>query len=1191
MTTPLTRPIISLAIAAVLVAAAPRPAAADDTELFVGEAVAAAPSRPNIMFILDTSGSMSSNVTTQIPFDPATVYSGSCRVDRIYWSSNGRPPSCGTDQYFAATAFTCNAARAALDTSGSAPVAKAARWRSSRSRWETLSTGDHTSSVECEADAGIHGVDAASSKKWAANGGSGPWTSNPASKINWSTGAAYTFYTGNYLNWRTSSTITRTRLEIMQEVATNVLDSLGNNVNVGLMRYSNDGGGGGESEAQGGMVINQMEPIEDAREDMKAAINAWAPSGWTPLSETLFEATQYFRGDKVFFGGGSDTANFPSAFSRSDRFTGNPNGDTPSIAESRQSGDKAYYDSPMDQDCQKSYIVYLTDGEPTMDNEANDAIQGLPDFATVTGSATCDIEANLQYNNSGRCTDDLAKWLHEADLRPDRPGVQNVTTYWIGFGDEVRGSALLQESAQRGGGRFYEAADTAELTEAFTDIIARILSQTTTFTSPTVAVNAFNRTQNLNYLYMSVFKPTTSYRWLGNIKKYRVTPEGVIRDANDNLAVDPNTGFFVDGSQSFWSSGPDGADAEMGGAAGELTNPSGRTVYSNLTANSGTLNEDLSDLKNPANLTLANSLLLGVSSSVPVAGRPSVDELVDWAYGYDVADEDGDTDVTEARMDMGDPLHSRPATVIYGGPANDPDITLYATTNDGMLQAINASTGQELWSFMPRDMLGRIEELHDNAEVTSRVYGLDGVVKVVRLDRNNNGTIEPAGTDLDGNGSVSEQEKDKVFLYFGMRRGGSSVIALDVTVRSTPKLMWIIGPSELPGVGETWSTPTVTRVNVNRTWPTSNPDKMVLVFGGGYDPAQDTISYVADNVGNRIYMVDALTGSLIWRAGPTADSGAQLPLAKMTNAIPADVRPVDLTGDGFADRMYAADMGGRVWRFDVHNGQAASSLVTGGVFASLGTGDLATKTGAAADAANRRFFYAPDVSLMRVGTTNWINVAIGSGHREKPITDQTVVNRFYSLRDFNIFSQVANTQYKATCGSSETSPCHQIITDDDSRLVDVTTDLSPTIPAGGVGWRMNLQDTGEKVLAESRTFQNKLYFTTYSPQQRAYNPEFCVATVGLNRLYVVDAATGKPVINYDTSTPGATTASDRSKELAQGSIAPEAIFVFPTPDADPNDPNAPVPAVPPLCLVGLESCGQGLTNPPVRTYWQQRGTN
>ena len=132
--------------------------------------------------------------------------------------------------------------------------------------------------------------------------------------------------------------------------------------------------------------------------------------------------------------------------------------------------------------------------------------------------------------------------------------MQNVTSYWIGFGDDVAsGTAFLEKVAQRGGGKYYSAADTAELTEAFSEIISKILEQTTTFTSPTVAVNAFNRTQNLNYLYMSVFKPATSYRWLGNIKKYRVTQDGEIRDVNDNAAVDPNNGFFENGSQSYWS--------------------------------------------------------------------------------------------------------------------------------------------------------------------------------------------------------------------------------------------------------------------------------------------------------------------------------------------------------------------------------------------------------------------------------------------------------------------------------------------------------------------------------------------------------------------------------------------------------------------------------------------------------------
>jgi len=1191
MTTFRKRSLATLAATAAVAMLANTPAGADDTELFVGAAVAAAPSRPNILFVMDTSGSMDTNVVTQVSFNSADTYSGSCRADRVYWSRNSTVPNCSTGQYVAASAFTCNAAQPNLSSSGIAYVTKAARWRAgSRNRWETLSSSDNSSSIECEADAGIHGQTAASTKKYAADGSTnGPWSSNAANKIDWNRGEPITFYSGNYLNWKASPTITRTRLEIMQEVLTSLLTNLDNNVNVGLMRYSNDTGNDNDAAAQGGMVVKEMGRIEDNREAMKTEINSWNAAGWTPLSETLYEATQYYRGDKVYFGGGENTTLFPSAYNlvnssygKSDKFTSTPNGDTPSVTASRNASDKTLYDSPADQDCQKNYLVYLTDGLPTQDNEANARIESLPNFATINGRATCDgTESN------GKCTDDLSKWLHEADLRADRPGVQNVTSYWIGFGDDVAsGTAFLEKVAQRGGGKYYSAADSAELTEAFSEIISKILEQTTTFTSPTVAVNAFNRTQNLNFLYMSVFKPATSYRWLGNIKKYRISPAGEIRDVNDNAAVDPNNGFFESGSQSYWSDSVDGADAELGGAAGELKTPATRKIYSNLTVNSGTLTEDLSALKASGSLTLANLLLLGVASNVAVTGRPSVGNLVDWAYGYDVLDENGNSDFTEARKDMGDPLHSRPSTVIYGGPADDPDITLYATTNDGYLQAVNAKTGAELWAFVPRLMLNRIEKLYDNDDVTSRVYGLDGAVKVVRLDRNGNGIIEPDGTDIDGTDGIEENEKDKVFLYFGMRRGGSSYIGLDVTVRTAPKLLWVLGPSELPGVGETWSAPSVARVNVDRTWTTSNPDKMVLVFGGGYDVAQDTVGYVADGVGNRIFMVDAITGSLIWRAGPTSDGSAQLSLAKMTNSIPGDVRVTDLSGDGFADRMYAADMGGRVWRFDIRNGQAAADLVWGGVFASLGNGDLAVKTDATK---NRRFFYSPDVALMKVGTTNFINIGIGSGHREKPITDVTAVNRFYSLRDFNVFSPVQNSQYKTTCGTSETSPCHQIITDGDTRLLDVTTDMNPTIPAGGVGWRMNLQDAGEKVLAESRTFQNRIYFTTYSPEEREYNPEYCVATVGLNRLYIVDAATAKPVVNFSDPTSPPTDVSDRFKELAQGSIAPEAIFVFPTPDADANNPNPP--AVPPICLVGLESCGSGLTNPPVRTYWEQRGSN
>ena len=42
-------------------------------------------------------------------------------------------------------------------------------------------------------------------------------------------------------------------------------------------------------------------------------------------------------------------------------------------------------------------------------------------------------------------------------------------------------------------------------------------------------MNAFNRTQNLNDLFMTVFAPSDQYHWAGNLKKYRLLANGTIK--------------------------------------------------------------------------------------------------------------------------------------------------------------------------------------------------------------------------------------------------------------------------------------------------------------------------------------------------------------------------------------------------------------------------------------------------------------------------------------------------------------------------------------------------------------------------------------------------------------------------------------------------------------------------------------
>jgi type IV pilus assembly protein PilY1 len=72
---------------------------ADDTEIYVGLNQGQSVAKPNVLFILDTSGSMGTEVTTTTPFDPAQTYAGDCASNKIFWSTTGRAPDCDDDNW------------------------------------------------------------------------------------------------------------------------------------------------------------------------------------------------------------------------------------------------------------------------------------------------------------------------------------------------------------------------------------------------------------------------------------------------------------------------------------------------------------------------------------------------------------------------------------------------------------------------------------------------------------------------------------------------------------------------------------------------------------------------------------------------------------------------------------------------------------------------------------------------------------------------------------------------------------------------------------------------------------------------------------------------------------------------------------------------------------------------------------
>jgi type IV pilus assembly protein PilY1 len=1154
------------------------PALAEDVELFVGSAFSSNQARPNILFILDDSGSMASTVYTQTAYDPAgPAYPamGNCRATRVYFSTNGVPPDClnsNPNQYFDRTALHC---RHALDAFA---VADGGRYQDvmvsydsgTQKRWEKFSTSEHSRPIECQDDtpdssigyAGHGSTAAATPNVYPRNGNTtSRWTNTLATNggFAWGgseTGTTYWLFDGNYLNWYFSPGTPSTRLQVMKEVANNVLNSI-NGVNVGLMNFSNWTALPPASE--GGPVRYAMENVATGRAGMQAAISGMTavnidfttnpitlPSKWTPLSETLYESTLYWMGGNVRFG------------------LGNPQ----SVAASRLAADQSQYLSPIGLSCQKNHVVLLTDGQPTYDTSANAAIVALRDaedepFTELVG-ATCDADAAEQDYpagaeptpsiSEGACLDDLAAFMQKGDLSP-LPGQQNVVTHTVGFHVDL---PILEQTAARGGGKYYTATDTASLTNALTDIVTNIVQTQTTFTSPAVSVNSFNRTRNLNDLYISVFRPTATEHWPGNLKKYRLrVTDGLIVDANDEVAIDPATGFFAESSQSYWSADVDGPDVELGGAANEI--PASRNVYTYLG------DPDLTATSN----RVATTNTLGITDALlntGGAGLPARNEVINFINGLDAADVDNDGVLTEARNQMGDPLHAQPASVIYG-PTVD-DAVLYFATNDGFLHAIDPTDGSEKWAFVPEEFLGNQVDFFLDSSTVTKTYGIDGSLRV-QMVRDNDGVIEP----LDG---------ERVYLFFGVRRGGDIYYGLDVTDPDEPQLLWRHDSSTLPGIGQTWSAPTPARINISgASYDVENPDQLVLVLGGGYDTDQDNSTPSTDSIGNSIYIIDSVNGNVLWRAssaGATQNfSTAAGRNGTMAYSIPADVKVVDMNTDGFADRMYAADMGGQVWRFDIQNGQTAGNLTTGGVIARLGSAASATPT----VAQTRRFYYSPDVALVNTTELKFIHIGIGSGHRPHP-NSTAHQDRFYALRDYFAFGTQPQAQFDALAP----------ILDGD--LDDITADLTPSIEHDSPGWRLELRDggwTGEKVLAEARTFNNQVFFTTFKPGASA-SADPCVPSLGTNRLYVMNLFTGAPVM--DLRRDGEVdetelTLEDRYVEFA-GSIAADVVFLFPSPD-NPDTCVGEECTPPPLACVDLFCLPTGFSNAPIRTFWSQESVD
>jgi hypothetical protein len=734
----------------------------------------------------------------------------------------------------------------------------------------------------------------------------------------------------------------------------------------------------------------------------------------------------------------------------------------------------------------------------------------------ATGTSTTDT-APLNADEWARLLHDRGVPVAGSSVRP------SVTTYTIDVYNKqpnATHTALLMSMAKAGGGKYFAARNEQAILDALKNIIVEIQAVNTTFASTSLPVNATNRSQNENQVFIGMFRPDPDARprWFGNLKRYQLVANGTsveLGDVDGKIAVNTLTGFVTPCATSYWTTdstvqtakGPRGYWSGLGinpDPAGGCTTAT-QNKYSDLPdgpqvekggAAQVLRQGNTGDATISATLTRSMLTLSGSSLAPFTAANSGLDaNLVRFIRGEDVNGEKGTASSTTRPSIHGDVIHSRPLPVNYGG---DTGVQVYYGANDGALHAVDAASGVERWSFVAPEFFQRLARLKDNSPLIS-YPNLVGDF-----------TPAPAPKDYYFDGSIGlfqSADNAQVWIFPTMRRGGRMLYGIDVTQPESPVFKWKAGcpnlnddtdcTAGLSGIGQTWSTPNVAII---KGYSTTTP---VLVVGGGYDSCEDANS-AAPSCGGRkggfVYVLDADTGTLL-RSFETE------------RAVASDVAMVDVDNDGSPDYAYAADTGGNIYRIDFVIGTGTRTTAAPAAW---------TKRKVAFTSGGRKFLFAPALLAAR----NKVYVALGSGDREHPLRSQYpyngVTNRFYVyLDDLAAATDTPAQDLDALLDYSASTTCN----------------TPQVLPDSGLkGWFMNLTQygQGEQTVTSALISGGMATFSTNRPIPP--DTASCSTALGEARGYWVNLFNASGAINVDGTCGGA-----RSSIFVGGGLPPSPV--------------------------------------------------
>lgn len=735
-----------------------------------------------------------------------------------------------------------------------------------------------------------------------------------------------------------------------------------------------------------------------------------------------------------------------------------------------------------------------------------------------------------------------------------------------------------------GEGGFYSAQSTDDVVQSvvkFLDDVKPEFDPVATG-SPTLPQDALNPLRIQPYGYYASFTPKpqeSTQLWVGNMNKYPIY-RGELYNSVKTIPLIKSDGSLDLAANGLWVNGMKGQLP-----LGLTTNTANekvaqRTLYTNrqVAATSPYAASQANSLKK-VNVTT----LFGADSNTALfINDPDKNYWLN-LLGYNVgAAESG---ITLANLtakpelrQVGGVMHSTPLLLTQSGKitvgsggvldttARD-DYLLFGSTQ-GLLHVVHAgknatdsNRGKEVFAFAPNEMMKNqkaafLSETSSIGGKNNLFYGIDAPwTAFTQYVAKSDGTL----TVKDSGRTVKETDdgeaialKGLQWVYGGLRMGGKSYYALDLSDIDNPSLKFHIDPENqkiyksgstvssvtaLSFMGQSWSKPTIAYVKFG------GEKKLVMFVGGGYDSTGATTACnatgdtVVKNVGYEcpaynqntatgsgagVYMFDANTGDLLWwtSANATAQMGAEAytnasdaTTLNMKYSVVSQINAIDRDSDGLVDNLYFGDLGGQAFRVDLNNNVTAKS--------SFATRVVRLFTQNASGGASPRFYEIPSMSI-HDGDSGYIAaVAFSSGNRSSPLvgTEVTGGNQAGSTVSpadgvFVVYDKdVARTDLYTLVDSGTTALKTKNVS-----LVSLDTTIG--VPTTGTGWKYTYSSTAGayKGMNELYAVDGMLYVNVYHRDGAGIGGACGAGVKGDSYVYQFCLPTGK--CSFNTTTTG-----------------------------------------------------------------------